>query len=317
MKRTKQIASILLASMMAMSTISMTALADGETAGTTTLSIGSASGDFSLADHTFKAYQILAGKVYTDSTGNTGLSDITWGSAVSDKTADFIEVLQKNASIFGENKEISDSLTAADFAQLVSGLSAENTLKLSVALENVVDANTGVEITGKDGGTLATGGYYLIKDTTADTVQNLTLMLVTSGEENTINVKQSAPTITNEILDNDTGNYGAVSDYQIGDVATFRVTSTVPYTANYSDNYTYTINVKLDAGLEFITSGLSEFVAPTKTGTDEEGYSYEGTNNNCTEHIHIATDEAGNETYEDAMLLLIQQMKRRSRLMLR
>jgi LPXTG-motif cell wall-anchored protein len=278
MKRTKQIASILLASMMAMSTISMTALADESK---TTISVQAADSDnYDISTHTFYAYQIFTGDVYTDDTASgdtTGLSNVRWGSAMDETAVSKLVEASKettNYDALGISAAFSDTLTVDEFAKLLSGSTHAQAQAWAKVLEDVV-SDEKVVIKGNEDGELPQGGYYLIKDATENTTDalNMTLLMVTSGTSNEIKLKASEPTLIHEILNNDDDTYGAVGDYQIGDTVHFRITVPVwPYAMDNGKDTTVNICAKLGDNLTLLPESLT--LGAKADGADAESQIY-------------------------------------------
>ncbi|MEA4932772.1 MAG: SpaH/EbpB family LPXTG-anchored major pilin, partial [Lawsonibacter sp.] len=113
--------------------------------------------------------------------------------------------------------------------------------------------------------------YYLVYGTGAanDGAATITasVALTTTDPTVTVTPKLSAPTLTKQILHNESDTWGVVGDNQIGDTVQYRTISSVPDTNNY-DSYTYVIHDTLTSGLTFNSdSGVVKINDGTGTGT--------------------------------------------------
>ena len=249
MKHMKKIASFVLAAIMVLAMVVPTFAATVTVTDNTDL------------NHTnYKAYQVFTG---TQATGNTVLGDIQWGTGV--KITDFVTDLKANAIIGAEFKEIDASNPdAAKVAEVIAKYANDSTeaqIVAKLAWKNKV-SGTALTIGTNE---LATG-YYLIVDEAdvsgKDDVANAALLQLTTTM--TINKKTDKPTLTKEIKHNESGQWGAVGDNQIGDTVEFRITTTVP-SVTYYDTYSYTIHDTLSNGLTLNASSIKVYTDATLT----------------------------------------------------
>ncbi len=223
MKTMKKLASLLLALVMALA-LAVPAFAAGETY---SIKITNAS-----AGHTYEAYQIFAGDLSTNADDKKVLSNIIWGSGVSDagKTA------LGDAAAKAEG--IKTEADAKDFAQ-----------KIAHYLTN--PTTSAAQTDGKYVISGLAAGYYLVKDkdnslANKDDFYTAYIMRVVDNVEAV--PKGDKPTLNKKIKHNDGETWGVVGDNQIGDTVEFRTISTVPDTSNYT-SYTYIIRDTMSDGL--------------------------------------------------------------------
>ena len=223
MKAMKKLASLLLALVMALA-LAVPAFAAGETY---SITIANAA-----ENHVYEAYQIFAGDLSTNTDGKKVLSNIVWGSGVSDagKTA--------LGDAAAKAETIKTEADAKTFAQAVAPY-----------LTNA--ATSGTQTNGKYVISGLAAGYYLVKDednslANKDDFYTAYIMKVVDNVEAA--PKGDKPTLDKEIKHNDGKTWGDVGDNQIGDTVEFRTISTVPDTSNYT-SYTYIIHDTMSDGL--------------------------------------------------------------------
>lgn len=240
-----------------------------------------------LTDHTFVAYQILAGD-YDDETKT--LSNITWGSGVD--YTDLVSELTNGThdAVFGDDFDGLDATKVSCPSDLAGVL--KNYTQTSAQIEKFVEialkhlAGNGTDL-GVGNSVDLPYGYYLIVDTTdvegEDAVSNAALLQV-AGEDIEINAKVEKPTLEKKVKENadytaDAGygaGYNDVATYSIGDVVPFALFATVPdlsqYTAyelSFHDNMSK--GLTLDADSITVTIGGVELVKGTTDGTNHTG----------------------------------------------
>ena len=180
--------------------------------------------------HTYEAYQIFAGDL-TEKDGNKILSNITWGSGVTDagKTA-LGDAAEKAASLKNE-------ADAKAFAEEVAKY-----------LQNPTESTAGSGSYTISG---LSAGYYLVKDkdnTLSDQDDFYTAYIMQVVGNVTAEPKGEKPGLDKQIKHNDDNSWGVVGDNQIGDTVEFRTISDVPDTTGY-ETYTYKISDTMSAGL--------------------------------------------------------------------
>lgn len=193
------------------------------------------------AGHTYKAYQIFAGDLKIEDSGSKILSNIVFGTGVSDTG---------KAALLAF-----DDVTYADAAKLAEALNETNVsdfAKLAAAnlgtVAKSVDCSTAGDCTISE----LNAGYYLVVDSytdpegeKSDALSNYMIRVVGNAE---VKSKHSFPTLDKEIKHNDKDSWGVVGDNQIGDTVEFRTITTVPDTTGYT-TYEYTIYDTMSAGL--------------------------------------------------------------------
>ena len=240
-----------------------------------------------LTDHTFVAYQILAGD-YDEDTKT--LSNITWGAGVDYEG--LVEDLTSadHEAVFGDDFDALDASKVSCPSDLAGIL--KNYTQTSAQIENFVEialqnlAGTGTNLEVGDSVDLPYG-YYLVVDTTdvdgADAVANAALLQV-AGEDIEINAKVEKPTLEKKVKENadytaDAGygaGYNDVATYSIGDVVPFALYSTVPdlsqyttYELSFHDNMSKGLTLDVDSIT--VTIGGVELEKGTTTGTEHTG----------------------------------------------
>lgn len=201
------------------------------------------------AKHTFEAYQIFAGKV----SGNT-LSDIKWGSGVSDEgKTKFGDAKEKAKTLNNDNSKV--------FAYEVSGY-----LTTPAASANTQDASGNYVISGLE------PGYYLVKDKGPITGQDsYTKFILQVVGDKTVAVKNNVPESFKKVKDkNDTTgtttDWQDSADWDIGDKVPFQLTGTVASDyKEYKAAYQLVFHDTLSAGLTFDKNSVKVY---TNDSTD-------------------------------------------------
>lgn len=91
-------------------------------------------------------------------------------------------------------------------------------------------------------------GYYLIKNKSVNPTEAYTDFILEVVKDVQITPKGQKPTLDKQIKHNESGQWGAVGDNQIGDTVEFRTITTVPNTTGYT-KYDYTIYDEMSTGL--------------------------------------------------------------------
>lgn len=207
--------------------------------------------------HTFEAYQIFAGKV----SGNT-LSDIKWGSGVSDEgKTKFGDAKEKAKTLNNDNSKV--------FAYEVSGY-----LTTPAASANTQDASGNYVISGLE------PGYYLVKDKN-DSIHgqdSYTKFILKVVGNVTAKVKNEVPESFKKVKDiNDTEgtttNWQDSADWDIGDKVPFQLTGTVANDyKEYKADYQLVFHDTLSAGLTFDASSIKVYKNEDTTPIDPSQY---------------------------------------------
>lgn len=257
------------------------------------------------AGHTYTAYQIFSGDLKTEDSGSKILSNIVFGSGVSDagKTA-----------LLGFGKTEGDSY--ADAAKLAEALADTNVAEFAKLAGTAANLGTSAKSVNCStaGDCIITeldAGYYLIVDSytdssgdKSDSLSNYMIRVVGNAE---VNSKHSFPTLDKKIKHNESDTWGVVGDNQIGDTVEFRTITTVPDTTGYT-TYVYTISDTMSAGLTSNVTTASDVTIKvndtTTLDTDYYTVTVDGTNANkfsVTVNILKAIEDnimtAGNSLY--------------------
>ncbi len=222
MKALKKSLALLLALMLTLA-LGTTAFADAETY---TITINN-----EATGHTYEAYQIFAGDLSTNEKGEKVLSNITWGSGITEagKTA------------LGDAAEKAETITTSEQA-------AAFAKEVAKYLQNPTSSTEGNGVyTISD----LAAGYYLVKDkdNTLDKADDFyTAYIMQVVGDVTAQPKGDKPELKKEIKHNEKGTWEVVGDNQIGDTVEFRTITTIPDTSAYTE-YDYIIHDTMSAGL--------------------------------------------------------------------
>lgn len=232
MKKAKKILGLLLAMVMMMS-VAITAMAKGETYSITI--------NNSAEGHTYEAYQIFTGDLSTNEADAKVLSNIVWGSGVSEagKTAlgdaaAKAETLKTEADAKAFAKEVAPYLTTA-----------------AGSASTVTDGN--YVISG------LAAGYYLVKDQdgslTGDN-DSYTEYIIKVVSDTTATPKSDKPKVEKKVKDtNDstgvTSDWQDSADYDIGDSVPFQLKATLADNVSSYTTYKVVFHDTLSKGLTY------------------------------------------------------------------
>ena len=246
MKHIKKLASLLLALVMALS-LAVTAFADEPTTYSITI-------NNSTAGHTYEAYQIFTGDLATNEAGNKVLSNIVWGSGVSEAgqtalgdAAAKAETLKTEADAKAFAKAVAPYLTTAagsantvtDGKYVISGLAA---------------------------------GYYLVKDQDGSLTGDAdayTEYIIKVVSDTTATPKSSVPTVEKKVKDtNDstgvTSDWQDSADYDIGDSIPFQLKATLANNVSSYTTYKVVFHDTLSKGLTY-NNDAKVYIGGTET----------------------------------------------------
>ena len=234
MKHSKKLASLLLALVMALS-LAVTAFADESTTYSITI-------NNSTAGHTYEAYQIFTGDLATNEAGNKVLSNIVWGSGVSEAgqtalgdAAAKAETLKTEADAKAFAKAVAPYLTTAagsantvtDGKYVISGLAA---------------------------------GYYLVKDQDGSLIgdnDSYTEYIIQVVGNVTATPKSDVPEVQKKVKDiNDSTDttktdWQDSADYDIGDSIPFQLKATLANNVSSYTTYKVVFHDTLSKGLTY------------------------------------------------------------------
>ena len=246
MKHIKKLASLLLVLVMALS-LAVTAFADEPTTYSITI-------NNSTAGHTYEAYQIFTGDLATNEAGNKVLSNIVWGSGVSEAgqtalgdAAAKAETLENEADAKAFAKAVAPYLTTAagsantvtDGKYVISGLAA---------------------------------GYYLVKDQDGSLTGDAdayTEYIIKVVSDTTATPKSSVPTVEKKVKDtNDstgvTSDWQDSADYDIGDSIPFQLKATLANNVSSYTTYKVVFHDTLSKGLTY-NNDAKVYIGGTET----------------------------------------------------
>ena len=212
--------------------------------------------------HTYEAYQIFAGDLYTKADGTKVLSNVQWGNGVSYTGA--------------EN-------SAADVAAKLSAPEGDsNKMELDQLLNDLTLTTVAKTVESAEGNTVIdslAAGYYLVKDkddTQKDTSDAYTKFIVQVVGNTSVEVKSDVPTVEKKVKDtndskDETSDWQA-SDADINDQVEYKITGTLPN--NYEDytKYSYVFTDTMSKGLTYTasTDGKKSFKVTLYTGDDDK-----------------------------------------------
>lgn len=252
-KTIKRLGAVLLAMAMAVSVLCTGALA-AETSYTITIN-GKSEG------HTYEAYQVFSGTV--DMTSTT-LSDVQWGSAISNKSKEFLTALRADTTIGSDFPEASVT-TAAQVADVLAGYTEDRDAKAkafaAVVGKFITEQNITTNLTSANSSTtngvthytidVGAAGYYFIKDkdNTVTNPNSATQYILKVVGPTSVNTKDgTVPNVQKEV----TTAGQKTETANIGDSVKFILTGTLPDNyADYKEPYVYEFHDTLSKGLTY------------------------------------------------------------------
>lgn len=252
-KTIKRLGAVLLAMAMAVSVLCTGALAE-ESQYTITIN-GKSTG------HTYEAYQVFSGTVGKNS---TVLSDIQWGSAITNGNDFLAELKKADTNKYGNIATDFQSCNSADAVAKVlagegySGTDAEKTKKFAAFVGDYLTTKKVAVVTSTASSnntytiTVSSAGYYFINDKD-DSVQNpnsATRYILNVVGPTTVNTKDGkVPDVTKTVKNSTDTSDKEATTAQIGEKVTFTLTGTLP--DNYDDytTYKYVFHDTLSSGL--------------------------------------------------------------------
>ncbi len=252
--------------------------------------------DKTEAGHEYAAYQIFKG----DLSGTT-LSNIEWGSGVSDTAKSALGNASEKAASLTSGDDTANEAAAAAFAKVLKETSGY--LGTASATDNT-DDNGVYELSGLE------AGYYLIVDNTnvSGDDDSITKYILNISKDTTISPKTDKPTLEKKIWDNvnsqqptievsapQGSDWVDVADHEIGDTVYFYTKTSVP-DMTYYDTYKYIIRDSMSDGLTY--EGVDKVVYVNQGGTatevDSSKYSVkaedDGSTTDFTEDFYVNFD---------------------------
>ena len=269
MKHIKKLASLLLALVMVLS-LAVTAFADESTTYSITI-------NNSTAGHTYEAYQIFTGDLATNEAGNKVLSNIVWGSGVSEAgqtalgdAAAKAETLKTEADAKAFAKAVAPYLTTAagsantvtDGKYVISGLAA---------------------------------GYYLVKDqdgSLTDDNDSYTEYIIQVVGNVTATPKSDVPEVQKKVKDiNDSTDttktdWQDSADYDIGDSIPFQLKATLANNVSSYTTYKVVFHDTLSKGLTYNNDAKVHI-----DGTETNGFTVTATVNADGTTLTVSCDD--------------------------
>ena len=244
MKQIKKLFSYLVALAMVFSIVTLAGVnvhAAGETAtskSTYTLTVNNTD---TKAKHIFEIYQIFKGDYNKKENEAATLSNIEWGSGVTDagKTA------------FGPAKVKAESLNDSNVSSFAKELVSNSYLQSPITTDPVES--------GKSAAVNVSAGYYLIKDkdgSQKETHGDYTSYILKVVGDTTANTKLNVPTVVKKVEDtNDTNgttsDWQDSADYDIGDSVPYQITGSMPTNIGDYETYKYVFTDTMSKGLTY------------------------------------------------------------------
>lgn len=197
--------------------------------------------DGTTTGHTYEVYQIFAGDVSSD---GTTLSNITWGSGVTEFTFNG----SSDAATIAESLDgtTDDSATAQSFATTAAA-------NLGTATATVSSTASTTTISG------LAAGYYLVKD--ADNSQSgenssYTRFILKVVGDATAELKSDVPSVVKKVQDTndttgETSDWQDSADYDVNDSVPFQLTATLPSNLDDYTEYYLELSDTLSSGLTY------------------------------------------------------------------
>ena len=197
--------------------------------------------DGTTTGHTYEVYQIFAGDVSSD---GTTLSNITWGSGVTEFTFNG----SSDAATIAESLDgtTDDSATAQSFATTAAA-------NLGTATATISSTASTTTISG------LAAGYYLVKD--ADNSQSgenssYTRFILKVVGDATAELKSDVPSVVKKVQDTndttgETSDWQDSADYDVNDSVPFQLTATLPSNLDDYTEYYLELSDTLSSGLTY------------------------------------------------------------------
>ena len=211
----------------------------------------------------FKGYKIFDANVVKDENGKTLVSNITWANEkVEAAVKGVITEIDPSANIATAQdvaEWIKDHVVGTDEEFRVASESAAYKIAAAVSAVTNLDDSSDYTTTSNGVANNLSHGYWLFV-TDASTVTGVEaatapIFTVVGDETVNINEKTSIPTVDKEVKEN--GNWGNVSDSQIGEAIEYRLTGSVADNIDTFTTYTYEFHDHLSVGLEAIQSSVA------------------------------------------------------------
>lgn len=239
------------------------------------------------ATHTYAAYQIFSGNY----TGGV-LTNIEWGDGVNG--TELLSALKSDNTL---KTYFSSCETASDVADALGAKNSENAAvfeddkDLANAFAQLVGQNLKETTSGTYGEGKITGltdGYYLVKDTTTDTIDGAKtrfIVEVVGGADVAVYPKSAKPTVDKQVQDEagdkedgaDDNGWGESADHAINEQFQFKLTATLPNDTEFDKYKEYKVifNDTMSAGVTY--DGIASVTVDDQP-IDETGYTVTGVN---------------------------------------
>lgn len=208
---------------------------------------------------TYEAYRLFGGTVKEDDKGDKELTGVGW----DETTKNVVEAAIKEYAK-AEGHTAYSGTTAQDAADYLAGQLAGSDASTVVGPDSLV-ASIAQKLVGAEVRAKATfkagekqtfdDGYYLVVTQANETLKGQrsatapVCTLVGAGETK-ITEKTSVPTLTKEVQEDSTGDFGDVADAQVGQLVTYRLTATLP--SNYESYEKYHLKF-----VDYLSKGLT------------------------------------------------------------
>lgn len=215
----------------------------------------SANGAQSVANKTFKVYQIMKATKATTGDDFSYTINEAW-------LEDLKVITQKNNE--AEILKYIEALQVGEVRLFAEALRGKVNGKEAVTPKNTTTTAQSVVIELED------YGYYLVVEDDAESGATSLCLLNSVTPNSTMTIKSDYPEVTKKVYEesyNQDDGYGEgyndAADYDIGDKVPFEFISELPNMSGY-ENYTYTFHDKMSEGLDFDSSSVEVYINDTK-----------------------------------------------------
>ena len=244
----------------------------------------------STPGHQYSAFQIFAGEIKENESGEKELTNIVWGDGVKGTAQDFLDALKDDEKF---NDAFAGCNNAADVAAVLAEYEDESAFvkEFAKVAGNFQYNSRNLSWKNADKNYVVSNleaGYYLIVDTANGNLEgkeaaysaNMLYLL----ENETVTPKADVPEQEKKVKDvndstNEASDWQDSADYDIGDTIPYQITGTLPSNIASYSHYYVEFTDTMCTGLDF-----GEITSVTVAGTeiDEDDYTFTETDDGFT-----------------------------------